>query len=433
MISKDKKSEFIFIIPHLKVNTTSTSRFKSIIKEIWLRGYDIKIINFLYPINKPIGLGHQEDPNQLETYLNDHLINIRVELNLLQKITFFTLNRLRRPFWKLFNWIHQMIFGFDVFTPGKIDLKKYNLHTRSNQIIMAFGGPFSIFKYAYDFAELTNSKLILDYRDPWTFGYTPLDSSSVIYKLKIFRTRSLELKFLNQAWMIVTVSKTLRKLLPFHFQEKTYVFPNGCNFSENDIVINNKRPKTFNIVYAGTVYNDQLKDEIFFKAISQFIKDKDRSKIRLQFLGSLGNLKLISKLKKHQILEITQITSRLSNKDLLEYFNEASLFLHLRYHKRKEIISSKQADYLFFRKFILLPNSDNGDLAESIRENSAGFVCNSIAENLQVLEMLWNKFNSSIYGIGVENSLFNTRESIAKSYVEEILRRQELKHENFFR
>ena len=75
----------------------------------------------------------------------------------------------------------------------------------------------------------------------------------------------------------------------------------------------------------------------------------------------------------------------MDKQNLLHYMCNASCFLHLRYGKNKGVITSKQAEYLAYRKVILLPNSDNGDIAESILNNNAGVVCYSVEDNVLFL------------------------------------------------
>jgi hypothetical protein len=67
-----------------------------------------------------------------------------------------------------------------------------------------------------------------------------------------------------------------------------------------------------------------------------------------------------------------------------------AMFFHLRYGNRKEIITTKQYEYLAFQKPILLPVNDYGDLEESIKKNNAGFVCDNEKE---VVDVLKNSFD----------------------------------------
>ena len=79
---------------------------------------------------------------------------------------------------------------------------------------------------------------------------------------------------------------------------------------------------------------------------------------------------------------------------LAPVLQNACAFLQLKYGSRTGIITSKQADYLALQKPILLPMTDHGDIAQSIIENKAGYVCNSKEECLAALNELWRKFQN---------------------------------------
>ncbi|HEY1056104.1 MAG TPA: hypothetical protein VGE24_13250, partial [Emticicia sp.] len=178
---------------------------------------------------------------------------------------------------------------------------------------------------------------------------------------------------------------------------KIKVLENGSNFEVDDLI--NSAPKSFNIVYLGTLYDDQLRDETIFRTLSGFIKYKNPSEIKLQFIGSSGNKLLPSILKKYRLTNICEITGRLGSDEVKEYLNNASIFLQLKYGQRSDIITSKQADYLLFNKPILLPVSDYGDLCKSIKGNNAGFVGTTVEDNVGYLELCWQKFkkHESLY------------------------------------
>lgn len=382
------------MLPHLRVNTTSVSRFKSIIEAAINQGNRAVILEFLYPLQKSIGLGQQPDKQQkLENYITSNLIPVSVKLNFIQKVAFYFLNTFEKPYWKAINWIHQIVHHNDIFYPGTpLISQRLPIDNRLETIVIAFGGPFGIFSYAEKLAELYNGKLVLDYRDPWTFGYKPLDSSSLLYKLKKSVLRKREVKLLKKATLITTVSNTLKGFFPEEYQHKVEVFENGTAFGAEDL---NYPLETdiFSIVYSGTIYNNQLHDDVFFEAFKAFVKDKDPANVKSYIIGAIDNSNLVNKINAYGLGAYMHITPRISHDSMLVYLQKASVFLHLRYGSERGIITSKQADYLFFKKPILLPVSDNGDIAESITRYNAGYICNSVNENYQVLQSLWEKFS----------------------------------------
>ncbi|HTN20559.1 MAG TPA: hypothetical protein VL125_08795 [Pelobium sp.] len=411
--------EIIFILPHFNLNTTSNSRFKSFIGAFIEKKWEVKIVTFRFPIKRNVGLGHEFSLEPLEPIFAAKLNAISPNLNFIKKCAFWTLNKFDSKYWKVFNWFHQVIYGTDIFSPGKVDLGKLGLNKRKQYFVMACGGPFGIYSYANELAKQLDASLILDYRDPWTYGYPPLDASSLVYRISILFNRNREFRFLENAKLVITVSDTLKKLFPSKFHHKIKVLENGSNFKVDDVV--NLAPKTFNIVYLGTIYKDQLFDMTIFRVLSEFIKHKNSSEIKLQFIGSLGNKRLTRILKKYQLTNSSEITGRLGFAEVKEYLNNASVFLQLKYGQRSDIITSKQADYLLFRKPIFLPISDYGDLYNSIKENNAGFIGSSVEDNLAFLELCWEKFKiGELPSNGTNSKQFKneTRKEIAHKLVE---------------
>jgi glycosyltransferase involved in cell wall biosynthesis len=203
-----------------------------------------------------------------------------------------------------------------------------------------------------------------------------------------------EMHILKNADHIITVSESLKSFFPPEFQHKITVIENGSNFEQEEIITKiNCKPSQFNVVYLGTVYDDQLFEEDFFIAFAEFYKNSTvKEQISLKFIGSDKNLKLKKILKKYGLDEISEITVRVDNETLIQYLLNASIFLHLRFKGRSKIISSKISDYLMFRKPILLPVSDKGDIADSITHYNAGYVCNGVGETLESLREEYKKY-----------------------------------------
>jgi glycosyltransferase involved in cell wall biosynthesis len=173
-----------------------------------------------------------------------------------------------------------------------------------------------------------------------------------------------------------------------------FVVENGANTDEMDFTKINGRPDHFSIVYSGTIYDQQMEDISFFKMLARFVRVKHilPANFKVYFIGSSGNSRLHDVIHQYHLDDYVHITERVSLDRLYGYMYEASMFLHLRYSNRSEIITSKQYDYLALQKPILLPVSDKGDIAESIRRHKAGFVCNSEEGIYEVLEMQWQAY-----------------------------------------
>lgn len=263
-----------------------------------------------------------------------------------------------------------------------------------NDVVITSAPPYSALNIGHYLKRKFGVKWIIDYRDPWTLGYSTLGYSTMADKLRRFIQRKEEIRFLEAADHVITVSESLKKLFPEKYHSKIHVIPNGANTDEMDLSKINSVPDTFSIVYAGTVHPQQLEELYFFEVVRDFI---DKNKIlpenfKLHFIGSSDSMELKSDINKYHLQEYTNVTTRVDLQVLYEFMYDASMFLHLKYAERDKIITSKQFDYLALQKAILLPETDHGDLEESILKNNAGFVCRSKEDLFSVLEQEYAKF-----------------------------------------
>ena len=388
MIFKDLD---VLIISHdIRLNQTFTNRYINFNKTLNQYHYRSKIISVSFPF-KPHPNNNLKEKKSFKDIKNVFQLTAK-KLNPLQKQLLFIDNKgLGFTNKKIFLALHLMFYKVDHWFVSKKDLLTINL----NASLIISGGGSGIIKSAVYLADKNKAKLVLDYRDPLNFGYHLLETNKLIYRFKRFFTIGNEIRFLRKANHIITVSESLKSFFPEEFQEKISVIENGSNYEFNFIKDKiNPAPQEFNIVYLGTIYNDQLTDETFFISIKAFITQHkiNESSIKIYFIGSNLNLKLSDIITKYGLKPFTHITERLEEQQVLNYLLNASMFLHLKYGDRSQIITSKNADYLMFKKSILLPVSDKGDLAESITKYRAGYVCNGVEETLNALNREYTKF-----------------------------------------
>jgi hypothetical protein len=415
-----QNKEVIFLFPYLNVNTTSAERFKSFIEALKKQTNTIvRVLLIDYSISQSYftGLDHSLFENDRDIEFEKFELNP----NIIQRCGFFSLEHGFKYFWRIFQLLHLIIYRTDIFSPYGLE-KAINPIANEGYVIVS-GSHFSYFSIGNKIAKKSNYQLVLDYRDPWTFGYSSVDGFSFIHQLKIKINRNKEQYLLREASVVSTVSKTLISQFPLAYQTKIKLVPNGSNFKSNEVEVITNRD-SFNILYAGTIYNEQLKNNIFFEAFSKFITNKAQAPIKLQFIGSSKNRNLLEMISRYNLEDYVDMTNRITKPQLLKYFNNASVFLHLKYGDKKDIISSKQAEYLTFRRPILLPISDEGDLKESIISNSAGYVCHNNKEIIQTLELLYDKFlNKENLFIKQPEEFINnlSRDKIGENFAKEVL------------
>ncbi len=305
-----------------------------------------------------------------------------------------------------------------------IESKKATVYHK-NDVIITSAPPYSALNIGYYLKRKYGVKWIIDYRDPWTLGYSTLSYSNFADKLRKLIQRKEELKFLESADQIITVSDSLCKMFPSKFQHKIHVVPNGANTDEMDLSKINSNPETFSIVYAGTMHSQQFENVYFFEVVRQFIIEENikPENFKIHFVGAAESAELKSELSKYDLHEYVNCTSRVELSVLYEFMYEASMFLHLRYSERDKIITSKQYDYLALQKPILLPESDNGDLEESILKNNAGYVCKNKDELIYILRQEYYKFmnNTNVRIYRDENFINQISRNYASNKLLELL------------
>lgn len=274
--------------------------------------------------------------------------------------------------------------------------KAYNIG--KDDVIITSAPPYSALNIGYYLKQKYGAKWIVDYRDPWTLGYPTLGFSVFADKIRKLIQRKDELKFLEAADYIITVSESLKKTFPEKFHHKIEVVPNGANTDEMELSKINASPSTFSIVYAGTIHFQQLENNYFFSTVQKFIREQNiqPANFKIHFIGTSDSSELKSIISNFGLQDFVNITDRISLPELYDYMYQASMFLHLKYGNRDKIITSKQYDYLAMQKPILLPETDNGDIAESIIANDAGYVCKNKEELYFILQEEYSKFIDNV-------------------------------------
>lgn len=336
--------------------------------------------------------------NDTESNTGSNSVEYKIPYNhLFYSISVYLLKRNWLFFYKIIHFFYLITRKRDVYdfyrNFREIESSK-SFNIGKEDVIITSAPPYSALNIGYYLKKKYGAKWVIDYRDPWTLGYPTLAYSVFADKFRKLIQRKDELKFLEFADQITTVSESLKSTFPKKYHHKISVIPNGANTDEMDFEKINSTPNSFSIVYAGTIHSQQLEDNYFFDVVKKFILDNSikPEDFKLHFIGSDSSDELKSIIKYLDLNDYVNITKRLDLPELYSYMYNASMFLHLKYANRDKIITSKQFDYLALQKAILLPKSDHGDIAESIAGNNAGFVCQSREELYDVLQEEYIKF-----------------------------------------
>src|SRR6476659_93982 len=204
MISNKKKLVWILTYD-LKINQTYVFRYASFIKKLNTKNIETLGIGLRFPF-KPHPLNNLSLREKTDVQFETKNIE---QLNLVQRLLFY-IDKNNYPFSvkKLFLALHIMIYKVDQWFVKLSNFKA--LHQSDKPSIIISGGSGGVIKTSYLLSKKYNSKLILDYRDPWNFGYHLLETNKLIYLFKKKFTLKTEKKILDYAHHITTVSESLK-------------------------------------------------------------------------------------------------------------------------------------------------------------------------------------------------------------------------------
>lgn len=306
----------------------------------------------------------------------------------------------RRGLAKLMLVTYYFFTGKEIFDLGR-EFNKYkkkaNIKLSQDDIVIASFPSITIHNLGYALKQEFGCKLVLDYRDPGVFGYQLIEESKMLSFLRRFFLKRRELRNIKNADLIITISDSIRRLFPEKYVDSVHVIKNGYDSKKINFNLINHQSGTFKVVYLGSVYNDQLVDTTFFKAVRTFIKTYEiqSQNFQIRFVGTGESLRLKEIIRQFKLENYIHIGQKMPIEEVYSELYSTSMFLHLKYGERREIITTKQYEYLAFQRPILLPINDHGDLEESIKKYNAGFICESEAE---IVEVLNNNFTSHFIG-----------------------------------
>jgi len=331
----------------------------------------------------------------------------------------------RRIMAKLLLVTYYFFTGREIFDLGKEFTKyknKTNIDLTEEDIVFVSFPSIAIHNLGYALKQEFGCKLVLDYRDPGVFGYQLIEDNKILSALRKFFLKRIEIRNLRSADLVVTISESICNFFPEKYRDSVQVIRNGYDIDKINFNLIKHHPNTFKLVYLGSVYNDQLSDTTFFKAVRKFI-DKyaiQPQYFQIRFIGTGEAPRLEDVIKHYNLDPYTYVSAKMPIQQIYSELYSAAMFFHLKYGNRREIITTKQYEYLAFQKPILLPVNDHGDLEQSIKSYNAGFVCDNEEEIIELLkEMMDNHFNDKAMLISrSEKELYE----LSRSFQEEKLK-----------
>lgn len=237
------------------------------------------------------------------------------------------------------------------------------------KFILATSPPHSVQVGAARLAELTRTKLISDYRDPWMeIVYYQNQKRSFWAK---WIDGNLERKTMSSARKIITISDELKDLIASKLdtEKEIAVIPNG--FDKDDFMnIKITQRDYFRIVYTGVINQQRIPH-----ALLQVLQNDFAMQIKLEIFGKVCpelvnkviELNIEDKVIYHDFIPHDEIISEMMNTDILLLVIDDVI-------DNKGFLTGKLFDYLGCMRPILGIGPADGDAAKILAETDSGMM-----------------------------------------------------------
>ena len=234
--------------------------------------------------------------------------------------------------------------------------------------IITTGPPHSTHLIGLEIKNKYNLKWVADFRDPWTEVY--YNNLFKRTKRANLKDKSLEIRVLNKADLVLTVGPSMRKMLADKLpnnESKVHTILNG--FDEEKLsLIQGKRYQEFTIAHIGIWTLQQANTEIV-SALKQIASEYKDWQIRFVLVGNI-HPEIIQNLQNIPNL-IVDHRGKVSHQDALQEMMNADLLLNCQADipNSKLIISGKHMEYLATGNNMIVIGNKEGDAAELMKAN----------------------------------------------------------------
>lgn len=280
----------------------------------------------------------------------------------------------RRLLWRIWNRV-ALPDGAVSWVPAAVEMGAQIVKKEFISVILASGQPFSTFIIGKNIKKRTNTKLIVEYRDPWTLN--PFYKGA---KVRLFAEQQLEKKILPQADAAVFLTQAsfslhLEVYSRFLKSDKCHTITNSFEKIDKDDQAD-LSPNEFILVHAGNLYGNR-DPEVFLKGLSLAATRNPelKQKTRVLFFGIFDGGKFNRLMRDLDLNNMIELHSRIPQNDLLPILRKAHVLLLINsYGPRHHVfIPAKFFDYLKMGRPILCLTED-GALKSAMVETDAGIV-----------------------------------------------------------
>ena len=282
-----------------------------------------------------------------------------IERKILKKI-FCTL-------WKRYLCIIDPFCGW--LFPGLV--KGYKIvKNRNIDVLIATGPPFTTMVIGFLLSKMTQAKLILDYRDPWT------NHNGNLWNIISKKTNErIEKKAVKNASALVFCSRKMKDNFIERFgkeiDEICHVVTNGFYNMEHIQPLSLGESQK-NVVYAGNFYGER-RIKLLANAITHAIEEGIITKENFRF-HVFGTICAEDKhaIKRYGLDHLVKEYPRVSHKKLIRYLRMADILYLPSGSDVKYAIPYKFFDYLSVKRPILAVAPENSAVADMMREVDCG-------------------------------------------------------------
>lgn len=237
--------------------------------------------------------------------------------------------------------------------------------TTRPDVVMVSGAPFSLCYYIVN--SVTNIPILVDFRDPWTWGKG--------YGMEIISSsrRAIELK--REMEIVRRANYITCPILPMvsylkdayvDYEHKISLLPHGFEVDMNkiDVTQGSLKSSKMKLIFGGTIYNG-ITDVLYY-----FTRLVSKNSGRLDFEINAYN----SNDFKLEIIDAdnVQLNGFIDNSKFLQKVRDADLYLAIYPPKFKDYLSSKIFEIVKMGTPILLI-SEEGELSSFIEKNALGY------------------------------------------------------------
>ncbi len=287
--------------------------------------------------------------------------------------------------------------------------------------------PMNTIKLGSRLAEEFKLPFIVDFRDLWdnsllSANYEPALPERIqnfFYELYLRR-------WLRKARLISMVSEPLgdeiKRIAP---DVPRIVVTNGYESSLFSGAAGNTVPPkdTFEFSVIGTL-EPKLDLSIMLGGLKLFLRDKDLSRIRLNFIGADVFPEIGDIMRKELPPEITMVTGRIARDEAIRRMLGSHVLFHAGWHGYRGMASGKIYEYLGSRRNVLIAPNDHDVMERLITETNAGRLADTPEQFAAIMNDWFEEWKANgtlqYKGAGPEIEKY-TRENQAAKLAQEIL------------